>query len=317
MGGTAEPSFVIPDTMMASYFGEAVQWECDELGHLNMRHYMTKVQQARQFFFINLGLPHAFETSADSTIRTQQFTVRYLKESRPGARLKISTGITAIHDNSLELLHIMTHFDGTISAVILETVQHLYLRTGGVFNWPQRVKDAAKAFMTKAPAAAMTRGLPNAPAKAPTASMLKSGGATLIGAGVFQPAEVDQFHSVMPQSLLGRITESVGNFKALWPEVHESRASGDSTSAVLLETKGYIHNWATIGKACEIYSAPITANAYTRLAAHHIVDPISGQSWASFFASGCLFDLISRKLVKTPKARIDALNAIALPDLSA
>ena len=126
--------------------------------------------------------------------------------------------------------------------------------------------------------------------------------------GVFQPAEVDQFHSVMPQSLLGRITESVGNFKALWPEVHESRASGDSTSAVLLETKGYIHNWATIGKACEIYSAPITANAYTRLAAHHIVDPISGQSWASFFASGCLFDLISRKLVKTPKARIDAVS---------
>lgn len=310
-------TFSVPEMMMASYYGEAVQWECDELGHLNMRHYMTKVQQARQFFFISLGLPHAFETSADSTVRAQQFTVRYLKESRPGERLKISTGITALHDNSAELLHIMTHFDGTVSAVISETVRHIYLRTGEAFKWPKRVNDTAKAFMIAAPAIAMTRGLPDTPAKAPTAPLLKSGGATLIGAGVFQPADVDQFQSVMPQALLGRITESIGNFEALWPEVHTSRANGDSTSAALLEIRGYIHNWATIGKPFMIYSAAQSANAYTRLAAHHIVDPISGESWASFTASGCLFDLVSRKLVKTPQAQIDALNAIALPDLRA
>ncbi|WP_371396294.1 thioesterase family protein [Fretibacter rubidus] len=304
-------------TMLDSYFGEAVQWECDDLGHLNMRHYMTKVHQARQFFFIRLGLPHAFEASADSSVRTREFTVRYLKESRPGARLKIRTAITTLDDVSANLVHIMTHYDGTISAVITETVEHIYLRTGDAFTWPARVRDAAPQFATPLPASAMTRGIPDAPITSKSAKVLRGGGAETIGAGVFQPSEVDQFQSVTPQSLLGRITESVGNFEALWPEIHESFNSGGTISGALLEIKGRIHRWPTVGHACEIYSAVQDANPYTRLAAHHIVDPVSGQSWASFFASGCVFDLESRKLVKTPEARIKALKSIALPELAA
>jgi len=49
---------------------------------------------------------------------------------------------------------------------------------------------------------------------------LETLGAAHIGAGVFQPAELDVFSCVTGQALLGRITESVGNFYALWPEIH-------------------------------------------------------------------------------------------------
>ena len=307
--------------MLDSYFGEAVQWECDDLGHLNMRHYMTKAHQARQFFFIHLGLPYAFEISADSTVRTREFTVRYLKESRPGTRLKIQTGIIALNEMSADIIHMMTHHDGTLSAVITETVEHIYLRTGQAFAWPKRVRRAAPHYLVPLPASAMTRGIPDKTTTGKTITgkdveALRSGGATHIGAGVFQPHEVDQFQFVTPQSLLGRITESVGNFEALWPEIHESFNSDGTISGALLEIKGRVHRWPTIGHACDLYSAVLDANPYTRLAAHHIVDPVSGQSWASFFASGCVFDLESRKLVKTPETRIKALKSIALPDLA-
>ena len=305
--------------MIQTYAGEAVQWQCDELGHLNMRHYMTKVHEARQFFFITLGLTNSFKSSADSTVRPREFMVRYLKESRPGARLAIKTGLLSISENSAELVHIMTHFDGSISAAITETVDHVYLRTGKSFAWPKRVTVAARAYMTERPVSALPRGLPAlglAPL-APSRSALIDGGAEKIGVGVFQPREVDIFSAVTPQALLGRVTESVGNFYALWPEIHDGLYSGGTTSGALLELQCHIHHWPTAGEAVELYSAVQGANPYTRQASHHLVDPVTGESWASMTASGCLFDLQARKLLKTPYEQVEKLNALAVPSLRA
>ena len=305
--------------MLHTYAGEAVNWECDELGHLNMRHYMTKVHQARQFFFINLGLVNSFRADADSTVRVSEFTIRYLKESRPGARLRIETGLLSLGETEAELVHIMTHFDGTISAAITEKVDHIYLRTGNAFAWPSRVKSAAESKLAERPAAALPRGLPdeNLAPLAPRRDVLIEHGATQIGAGVFQPAEFDIFGAVTPHAILGRVTESVGNFYALWPEIHDGLYSGGTTSGALLELRCHIHNRATAGEALEVYSSVQGANPYTRQAAHHLVDPVSGESWASLTGSACLFDLETRKLIKTPKDQVARLNALALPQLRA
>jgi len=305
--------------MLHTYAGEAVNWECDELGHLNMRHYMTKVHQARQFFFIHLGLHNGFRADADSTVRVRDFTIRYLKESRPGARLRIETGLLSLSGNQANLVHLMKHFDGTISAAITETVDHIYLRTGQPFKWPSRVRDAAKKWRVERPAATLPRGLPKESQTplAPSKMDLETLGAAHIGAGVFQPAELDVFSCVTGQALLGRITESVGNFYALWPEIHDGLYSGGSISGALLELRCFIHHHATAGEALEIFSAIQSANPYTRQAAHHIVNPITGQSWASVLASGCLFDLETRKLLKTPHEQVEALNARAITALRA
>ncbi len=310
--------------MIQTYAGEAVQWECDDLGHLNMRHYMTKVEQARQFFFITLGLTSAFRIDGDSSVRVRKFTIRYLKESRPGARLKVETGLLALHDNSAEIVHIMTHYDGTVSATIVETVEHIYLRTGEAFGWPKRVIAAADEHMAQRPASATARGLP-ADDYIPLApkrevlikeALLKDG-AKLIGSGVFQPAEIDIFSCVSVPSLLGRLTESVGNFYELWPEIHESFLVGGSISGALLELTCHIHRRASAGDAVEVYGAIQGANSYTRLAAYHLIDPVSGESWASLSASSCVFDTATRKLVKTPDARVAELKALAITDLRA
>ena len=305
--------------MLHTYAGEAVNWECDELGHLNMRHYMTKVHQARQFFFIHLGLKNSFRADADSTVRVSDFTIRYLKESRPGARLRIETGLLSLGDTQAELVHIMTHFDGSVSAAITETVNHIYLRTGKQFAWPSRLRAAALKKIVERPAVTLPRGLPKERVTplAPTKSDLVKHGAAQIGAGVFQPAEIDVFSTVTMQALLGRITESVGNFHTLWPEIHDGLYSGGSTGGALLELRCHIHNRATAGEAVEVYSAVQGANPYTRQAAHHMVDPVSGESWASMTASGCLFDVETRKLVKTTEDQIARLNALVIEPLRA
>lgn len=305
--------------MIKTYAGEAVQWECDELGHLNMRHYMGKVQQARQFFFLKLGLTQSFKIDAASTVRPKRFTIRYLKESRPGARIFIETGLLSLDENSAELVHIMTHMDGQVSAAITETVEHIYLRTGHAFGWPKRAIEHAQDYRVPRPDISLPRGLPpsNLAPLAPSKATLIAHKAVPIGRGVFQPAELDIFSAVTPKAILGRVTESIGNFYDLWPEIHEGLYSGGSLSGALLELSCMLHAPATAGDGVEIFSAVQGANPYTRQAAHHLVDPVSGESYASMTASGCLFDLTTRKLVKTPEARIKALQALAIEQLRA
>ena len=68
---------------LKTWAGECSAWECDGLGHLNMRHYMTKAMQARQMFFIRAGLHEAFKADAFSTVRVTDFHIKYLGEARP------------------------------------------------------------------------------------------------------------------------------------------------------------------------------------------------------------------------------------------
>jgi len=191
--------------MIKTYAGEAVQWECDELGHLNMRHYMGKVQQARQFFFLKLGLTQSFKIDAASTVRPKRFTIRYLKESRPGARIFIETGLLSLDENSAELVHIMTHMDGQVSAAITETVEHIYLRTGHAFGWPKRAIEHAQDYRVPRPDISLPRGLPpsNLAPLAPSKATLIAHKAVPIGRGVFQPAELDIFSAVTHAACAG------------------------------------------------------------------------------------------------------------------
>jgi len=72
-----------------TWAGECSAWECDELGHLNMRHYVYKTAQARAGLIIRMGLANAFKLGATSSIRVKDFHIKYQGEARPGDPLKI------------------------------------------------------------------------------------------------------------------------------------------------------------------------------------------------------------------------------------
>jgi acyl-CoA thioester hydrolase len=95
------------DGFTLTWAGECSAWECDELGHLNMRHYVGKFSQARKFLFIKLGLVNAFKPRAQSTVRVKNLHIKYLGEARPGQPLKIMSAILTVEEQTLSLCHIM------------------------------------------------------------------------------------------------------------------------------------------------------------------------------------------------------------------
>lgn len=300
-----------------TWTGEAEAHECDALGHLNMRYYLYKAQQARQMFIMMLGLPKAFTKGYPSSVKFMDAHIQYKTESRPGQLLRIETGLLALRDVGMTLLHVIYHADsGAVSATIIENVEHVYLSTGQSFNWPKRVMMAAKAYKVDMPNYAAPRSLdPMAPIKAPPQKQLESWGIKPVGRGVFQRNEADMFDRIMGAAILGRASDCVAHYKEGWPEAHDPNIDQDSIMGILLETRFMCHKPIRAGQPFIFYSSAAHINKRTRRLVHTMINPFDGTALASMDAVAALFDLNARKIIQPSDAHFQALKAACVPAL--
>ena len=138
-------------------------------------------------------------------------------------------------------------------------------------------------------------------------SKLEAAGAKIIGAGTFSAAELDITNRVTMGSFFGRTTSTIAWFREGWPEFEDPAYQDSGMSAALLEMRAVIHNYPKRGDAYSYLPALTQANTYTREFVHNVVDPVSGKSWVSMQASGCKFNLKTRKLVKASAAELEVL----------
>ena len=299
-----------------TWTGEAEAHECDSLGHLNMRHYLYKAQQARQMFIIKLGLPNAFKAGHPSSVKFMNAHIQYKAESRPGQLLYIETGLLELRDIGMTLLHVIYHVNGTVSATIIENIEHVYLPTGASFDWPLRVKTAALQYQIDMPNYAAPRSLNPWPKMVPpTQAELEKWGIKQIGQGVFQRAETDMFDRVMGGAILGRASDCVAHYKEGWPEAHKDAAFDDKTMGILLEVNFVCHRPVRAGQAFSFYSGIGHVNRRTRRLIHTLIDPTNGVALASMDAVSALFDLQSRKILEPSAQNLETLQAACTPEL--
>jgi len=278
---------------LPTWQGEAGQQECDELGHLNMRHYMTKAQQARQMFIMQLGLVHAFEVGTSSTVRVREFHIKYMREAMPGAPLRIETAITRIGTSDITLLHVMYHGDGSLAATIREQLEHLYLPTHKSFAWPERLLKNAKAYLVETPDYALPRGLPDTEMTGANQETLDKWDCHTIGRGVFQRWEIGNSGTVCAQHVLGRLSGCIRHYDYAWPE---GIFSGNVVG-VLLEIRFRFHTFAKSGDPFVLRSGLLGSDDKIRQLVHHMVNPVTDKPIGSFIAVNALIDLEKRKLV--------------------
>jgi len=276
---------------------------------MNMRHYVHKTDEARRGLIIRLGLPLAFHVGVASTVRCRDLHIKYQGEARPGNPLRIDSAIIALGESTARLCHIMTHRDGRIAATIIETVEHVYLPEDKIFPWPKRVREAAPQFTAEPPAPTKARNIDaEAAFKGMPLSALEAAGAKVIGTGVFGASELDITNRVTMGSFFGRTTSTIAWFREGWPEFEDPAYQAGGMSAALLEMRAVVHRYPGRGDAYVYLPALTGANPYTRQFVHNIIDPVSGQSWVSMQASGCKFDLKTRKLVKATEADLALLE---------
>lgn len=282
-----------------------------------MSFYLDKFEQARMGLFVRLGLIEAFRPGAFSTVRSRDIHIKYLAEARPGAPLRIESAIIALHDTTAEVGHVMYHRDGRMAATLREIVEHVYIPEDKNFRWPSRLKDKAAAFTDQLPAPAHARNLSlDWDLPSPSATALDALGAKDIGGGIFLPADTMPAGHVPFSKLFRRITTTLGWYSGGWPEFADADYVASGGSAVVLEIRVHMPSLLRAGDIYHMRPAIVSADPYTRLIMHNILNTVTGASVIAGYAAAGLFNLNTRKLTKANDAQIDTLMQAAIPALA-
>ncbi len=294
-------------------------WECDEMGHLNVRFWVAKALEALGSLAATLGMPQAFSTSAGATLLLLESHMRFLKEARAGASLWATGGVIAMGETDARILIVMRHPNGDPAATFNLMVSHATADDLRPFAWPKRIREAAEGLMIQVPDFAAARSLDLGPIVKTQASAdaARRMGLTRIGLGTIQAPELDVFGRMRGEMVIGRISDGVARLfgeTRPGPEISEGDAPLRIGGAVL-EYRVLYHAWPRGGDHVEVLSGLADCTSRIRRVFHWVVDPVSGRPWASAEAVVISFDLDARKVVDISEAAQAEFRKRSVPGL--
>lgn len=300
--------------------GNANAWECDELGHLNVRHYLAKAMQAAGTLSDMIGMRRAFGSGALATLIVRDLHVRFLAEARPGAPLMIEGGVTQATPAGLSIVLMMRHAaQDRLAASFTMTLDHADPRTGRPFAWPARVSSAMEGLTVALPGEAGPRGLQmSEPANAISLARADALGLQPVGRGRVLPEDGDIFGRMRPECAIGKISDSVIHFQAGFPEQWDNHASGEKLrrASALLELRIVYRNYPQPGDGFVVRSGLTQAGEKVRNLVHWVLDPVTGEPWWSAEGVGCMMDLEARKLVPASGETLERLKDAVIHGLA-
>jgi acyl-CoA thioester hydrolase len=295
-------------------------WDCDEMGHMNVRHYVVRAQEGLIGLAAELGLPNAFSPHANATLLVKEHHIRFLREAHAGAPLTMLGGVIEMGETEARLLQLLIHpGSGELAATFQTTVVHATPREGQAFPWPRIARERAQALKVEVPEKARARSLDLAPFT-PTASLARADALKLsrIGLGGLLPTDCDVYGRMRAEQFIGRVSDGVGAFIHPFRDLvfeHAQPRPGRLGGAVLEYRIAYLA-WPRIGDRIEVRSGLIGTDARTLRVAHWMLDPATGEPWGTSEAVTITFDLDARKVVPVSDAARAALAPFEVPGLA-
>lgn len=308
-------------TAVEVWRGGVNTWECDEMGHLNVRHYVGRATEGLAGLAGELGLPEAFSCTANATLIVREQHIRFLREARPGAALHMTGGVVSISDDEAWLLLELTHSGSGEPAATFQTrVAHVTPSQGRGFPWPARVRERASALMVEVPAHAAARSVDLAPVT-PQASLQQAEafGLARTGRGVVDSSQVDVFGRMRAEQFIGRVSDGVAGvigpvrsavLEGLGPDA-PARMGG-----AVLEYRLIYLAWPVVGDHVALRSGLAGVDGRTQRLVHWLLDPVSGKPWATSEAVAVNFDLDARKVVPITEGSQRAVKPLIVPGLT-
>lgn len=301
--------------------GVANAWECDELGHLNVRFYLAKAAEAVGGLAHLLAMPDAFTAKPNATLIARDMTIRFLAEARPGAPLAISGGIVDQDEKGLTAALIMEHCAlGKPAAAFTVRLEHYSPAHQRIFPWSARTHDALAALQIPRPPDCQTRSLDlNPPSLDASLERADALGLEPIGRGLINADEVDALGHMRAEFAFGKISDSVIHFKDAFP--HHWRAMREGrpldVAGAVLEARIVMRRWPRAGEGFVIRSGVKAVNDKVRTLVHWAIDPVSGANWWSMEVVACLMDLNTRKMKRASEDEVSALERRVVKGLRA
>ena len=301
--------------MIALWSGIPNTWDCDEMGHMNVRVYVEKAMEGLGSFAGAIAMPHAFQLGAPSTLLPAEHHIRYIREAHAGKPLRMTGCVLEWDETSALIYQDMRHGDGSSAAAFRTRVLHVDAKTGKPFPWSSRSRARLDALIDTPPDDTKPRGLD------PSISPIETGAATLervakvgapeIGRGMFLPKECDGFGRVWAPWFIGRISDSVPTLLSEWRE-KIAEASGDvRIGSAVLEYRLIYRKWPRMGDRFVLHTSLADVIGKTHSLSHWMRDPETGDAYVTTQAVAVTFDLDKRKAIPAPPDQIAELERLA------
>ena len=112
--------------MITLWRGSCNQWDCDEMGHMNVRYYTAKYDEATLQLFGALGLTVAYFRDQDRGMAAVQQNTTYARELLAGDLVAITSEILEIGERKIQFRHTMVEcLTGDIASTCQITGVHI------------------------------------------------------------------------------------------------------------------------------------------------------------------------------------------------
>jgi len=306
--------------MIPVWKGSCNQWDCDEMGHMNVRVYVQKAMEGLAVFAAEIGMPHAFRAEMPSTLIPADQHIRFIREVHPGRPLTMRACVLEVGETDAVIYQDMQHSDGSYAAAFRTRIVHAHALTEQPFPWSKRSRAALEALKGKPPKDTAPRSIdPVAdilPPKQATLATAETVGAPLIGLGSVSPQHCDVYGRMNAEWFMGRISDSVPNLLYDWRRGLADKAGGKRVGAAVLEYRLIYRRWPRAGDTFQVRSALGKVAEKTHSLVHWLLDPETGAAWVTTEAVAVTFDLDTRKIIPTTDDYKRELEALVPSGLS-
>ena len=301
--------------------GGVEQWECDNMGHMNVRFWMRRYYDSLASFASDIGLGRAFSSEAKSTLMMGQAHLKFIKEAHVGAALYLKAGPARIDANNIEyfaeIRHSKTH---DLAATLISKLNYIDCESGNRIGFANEIIAAAEVLKIEIPQYALPRSIDlNQAIAGHDLDWAKEKGFKRIGLLTVRESHCDVFGRLLPESYFEFISESVPNLAAHRDEgasqIETSKAAGKPRiGGAVLENRFDYCAPPKAGDVIEIVSGVVAVADKTRTLQHRIYNAATKEAVCTSHAIVANFDLELRKAVSfAPEYRAKILeNMISL-----
>jgi acyl-CoA thioester hydrolase len=289
------------------------EWECDQLGHLNVRHYFARANEGLLVLLGGMGVGPAKLRQEGLALRAIDQHVRFQREMRPGAAFCVRAGVVSATPNTLRAYQeISLRSNSELTATFMSELGLFQFPSGVRKPFPMKLDTISHPIRSEIPPHGAARGISRDLPKPPlTRTQAIERG--LIGAylGPVRPEDCDANGVMRESGMMGKIADGMPHF---FLAMREPRAEGIGGAA--LEYRFVFGRWPQLGDFIEVRSGLKGLGPKTYQICHFAFDVESGECLASAEAVTVSFNLTTRKSIEIPADLRAVLQQHVVPGLS-
>ena len=289
--------------LITTYKGYVAPWECDEMGHMNIQFYFSKVQEAELHLMDALGLTKAKRWQIGTALQANEYHVRFHQELFASDLVVIHTGILSVGDCVVELYHeIRNGLTSALAATMVVTALHRAPDNPSPIPLPADVRLNAHNLTVPLSSEGTPRSFAlRAPVDRPDMTVALDAKMEETNRSAVAPIECGSNGRLSARGFMSRISDSQGHMWALAGLDRQSQKR-QALATATVEMRLTIFHHPEVDSTMVMRTGLVKAAAKTLHYRHWLFDAASGMPIASHNGIGLLFSKADRKAIVIPPA---------------